>query len=205
MLPNNRQSALGSLSTILGGAIYINPAFFSNLAVLEDIQIGGSLLLDITFNATIARDSVSSSSYGSVDVDIFVNQFETNAFFNTMSPIDLDLPLEIPSGIEPIIFALSNGTFDIEFIANIDSPLNLLDLFSGAQNATSLNFEGSLDAHFPLSVGTAGVNIGIDVDITDDDLFDGSVPEIEYQLDLCETVGKPFLIAQFLRLHFLGC
>lgn len=200
---NNRRSALSSLSTMLGDAIYLNPSFFDDLEVSEDVEIGGSLFLVMTMNATMTREAVNSSSYGNVDVGIFVNQFETKALFNTKSPLNLDVPLELPSGIEPFIFELINGTFGIEFVANISSPLNLLDLFSGAQNTTSLDIESSLDVNLPLSVGTAGVHIGVDIDITDQDLFADPSPAVEYRLDVCEVVHASKTLFEELRVQIM--
>jgi hypothetical protein len=187
---HTRQNALSSLSSLLGGVLYINPSFYNDLAALEDIELGGSLLLDLSVNAAMSNTNISTASYSNANVNITVNRFETSAFLQSVNPFSVDMSLGVPSSSKSVTLGLTNGTFDAQIYARITSPVNLLEIFSDDQaNATNLDFGGSLGAYFPLSVGVADVDIGVSLNISDSDLFDSSGPDIDYQLDICEVVN----------------
>ena len=75
----------------------------------------------------------------------------------------------------------------LNFFANASAPIDIINLFSDDQNnaSLSLDFGGTFDAYLPMTVGIAGTNIGIDLIITDSNLFDPN-PVIDYMLDLCD-------------------
>lgn len=144
----------------------------------------------MSLNATINTSDVNTSSYSGVDVSITVNQFETSAFLRSANPFSVNISFGIPSSGESVTLGLINGTVDAQFYAKTDSPINLVEIFSDDQaSATNLDFRGSLDAYFPLSIGVAGVQVGVDLNISDSDLFDSYVPDIDYQLDICEVIN----------------
>jgi hypothetical protein len=87
------------------------------------------------------------------------------------------------------MFELSDATFNINALAKLQGSVNLRSLFSGNQtNSTNLDYSGSMDAYFPLSVGVEGTNIGIDLNISDENLFSDPSPTISYELKICEVV-----------------
>lgn len=174
---------------MLSPVLYIDPSFFDDISLLEDLELGGSCLIDMRFNASISRTAVNSSSYSGIDVDVTVKRFEVEGFFKAPDPFSINLTLDIPAVGESVTLALSDATFDTKLFANLSSPVNLSDLFSENQNESVLEYGGSLNASFPLSVGVAGANIYVGLDISDDDLFNDPSPTIEYKLDLCEVAN----------------
>lgn len=69
----NLQQALNSLASLLN--LPLDASFFDQLSFLEDISLGGNLLIDLTIGASIDKNVVNSTSFGDVDVFITINRF----------------------------------------------------------------------------------------------------------------------------------
>ena len=73
----NLQQALTTLASLLD--IPLSTSFFEQLSFLDDIDLGGSLLLDLTIGARINKTEVGGSSYSSPGVFIEINRFLVSA------------------------------------------------------------------------------------------------------------------------------
>ena len=113
----NLEQALKSLAHLVN--LPLEESFFEQLSVLQDIELGGSLLIDFTIGAVIDRDDVASESYAGVDLVIRVNSFLAKASLRTDQAITVEFPVLIPgTGLSPaseLVFLLNGGTFDIDF------------------------------------------------------------------------------------------
>ena len=112
----NLEQALKSLAHLVD--LPLEESFFEQLSVLDDIELGGSLLIDLTIGGTINRDNITSGSYG-VDLAIRVNSFLAEASLRTDQAITVEFPVLIAgTGLSPaseLVFRLNGGIFDIDF------------------------------------------------------------------------------------------
>lgn len=69
----NLQQALGSLASLLD--LPLDSSFFEELSFLEDIELGGNLLIDFTIGASINKTVVNDMFYGDIDMFVTVNRF----------------------------------------------------------------------------------------------------------------------------------
>ena len=100
----NVKEALKNLASILGNDLLLNPSFFDSLSVLDNMVLGGSVLVDVTFSAMIDQTAVQAGDYATgVDVSLLVNQFEANAYLEAN-----DLDLEFRESFLNIIGMISN-------------------------------------------------------------------------------------------------
>lgn len=185
------ESALKSLSKLLGEDLPLDTPFFDNL--LNQTQLGGSVMIDLTFGARISKSSVGNQTeFGKVDLFLQVNNFRATAFLKASS-LDMAFPLSLsssPGGLSEnyaLTLALVNGYFNMEAHVSLDTPRNISQL-SGA-----FNFMGSLDAEFPveLAANFLGNNLGFTLKLSDSDIFDMSSPlNIAYDLDTCLIVNE---------------
>lgn len=180
----NLQAALRSLQNYI--SIPIDPSFFEELSVLDDIELGGSLLLDLTIGASIPIDEVKNGTFSNVGLFVEINAFSVEAFL-TAPDLNLDLPVSLPdSGVAPateLIFFLEGGNFDLSFSIELmeSAPVSLGDLFS---NNTNIEINGTLDASFPVGISTNGAEFGVTLLITDEDLLSSPPPFIDYEIDM---------------------
>ena len=111
----NLEQALKSLAHLVD--LPLEESFFEQLSVLDDIELGGSLLIDLTIGGTINRDNITDP-YG-VDLAIRVNSFLAEASLRTDQAITVEFPVLIPgTGLSPaseLVFLLNGGIFDIDF------------------------------------------------------------------------------------------
>ena len=126
----NLNQALKTLASLVD--LPLEGSFFEQLAILEDIELGGSLLIDFSIGAKIDRDVVNSTFYGSVTPFITINRFLVEAFLRTDQGITIEFPVKIPgTGVSPaseLIFLLNGGEFDIDF--SIELKVSMLDFMS---------------------------------------------------------------------------
>jgi hypothetical protein len=172
--------------------MFIDQSFFDELSVLQGVDLGGSILVDMTIAASIAPDSVDSKSYTGVTISITVNRFEALAFID-VPPFSLNLPLSLPSADweDPLLeFELIDAYFRLEFNTALTNPVGLLNLFSGDQASDSVNldYNGTLDLQLPMRVGIVGQSIPFSLAITDSDLFNDPAPEVAYEIDTCDIL-----------------
>jgi hypothetical protein len=169
------RDALRSFSRVLGNALPIKQKFFDNLYALDNLELNGSLLLDFSVKAGISRDQVSGSTYGGIALSVVVNRFEATASFGSVSPFSLNLPLELPGASPAVNFTLTDASFGVDITIKNPDPINIIDLFSGDQASTALRYGGSLLANLPMTVGIADTNIGIELTVSDENLFESNV------------------------------
>lgn len=170
-----RRDALRSLSKVMGDALPIKQKFFDDLYALNSLHLNGSLLLDFSVKASIPKDQVNGTSYGGIDVSILVNRFEAKAAFGSVSPFTISLPLALPGSSEVVSFNLTDASFGVDVFVKTLNPINLTDLFSDDRASTTLSYGGSLTANLPMTVGVAGTNIGIDLTVLDQNLFESNM------------------------------
>ena len=172
--------------------MFIDQSFFDELSVLQGVDLGGSILVDMTIAASIAPDSVDSKSYTGVTISITVTGFLALAFID-VPPFSLNLPLSLPSADweDPLLeFELIDAYFRLEFNTALTNPVGLLNLFSGDQASDSVNldYNGTLDLQLPMRVGIVGQSIPFSLAITDSDLFNDPAPEVAYEIDTCDIL-----------------
>ena len=69
----NLNQALKKLASLLD--LPLDASFFDELLILDEIDLGGSLLIDLTFGARISTDVVNSTDYGPVVLSVDINRF----------------------------------------------------------------------------------------------------------------------------------
>lgn len=184
------ESALKSMSKLLGEDLPLDTSFFDNL--LNQTQLGGSVMIDLTFGARISKKSVGNQTeFGKADLFLQVNNFRATAFLKASS-LDMAFPLSLslsPGGLSEnyaLTLALVNGYFNMDAHVSLDTPRNISQL-SGA-----FHFTGSLDAKFPveLAANFLGNNLGFTLRLSDSDIFDMSSLNIAYDLDTCLIVNE---------------
>jgi hypothetical protein len=85
----NLNQALKKLASLLD--LPLDASFFDELLILDEIDLGGSLLIDLTFGATIDEGVVNTTSYGNVGLFVRINRFLVSSiaahmkFLNTVS------------------------------------------------------------------------------------------------------------------------
>jgi hypothetical protein len=177
------------------------------MLVLESLELGGNILVDLTIQANITTGSIDSLSYDNVDVVVNLNRFEVVAFLQA-PVLSLDLPLTLPAvgvgSTEEIVFSIFNGSFDLNFFVNLTSPVDVLSLFSGGSDPVSLDYGGVLDARLPLEVGLAGSSIGVELALYDDNLFSDPLPTLSYEIDVCSVVNVTKTLVQELKNQILA-
>ena len=178
-----------SLMNIFRSVLPVKQQLADNLSALDSLVLQGSLLLDLSIIANIPANVISEPSYGSdITVNVLVNRFESAASFGSES-FSLELPISLPLGDGSTInFNLSDASFLLDLFLSTPDPIDILELFLDNQNSTSVSLEygGSFKANLPLTVGIAGVNIGVDLMIIDGNIFEPD-PVVDYAIDLCEV------------------
>ena len=143
--------AIDGLSELIGDQIPLDRSFYD---VLEGIEIGGNLLLELNLGAIIPVSDVSASSYTNIQLFTFVERFEASA---TISAKDISegFAINLPGSTETIDFALERGSFMTAASVKLKNRLDIVDLFVGKEaDPNILDFSGSLNVSFPLQVGS---------------------------------------------------
>lgn len=188
------QAALKSLSSLLGGSLFLDASFFNDLS--NKTELGGSILLDLTVGARISQSSISGGEYGSVDLFLRVNNFIAVATLNA-STLNLDFPLSLPTGVlstvDALVLELEDGSFNMNVYLNLTKPTNITELFEGG-DLSNFEFGGNLDVQFPVKLTVESdsapqLELGFTLMITDDDIFTQPLPAIAYELDICPFVN----------------
>ena len=184
-----RREALRSLISIIGSIIPVRQQqFFNGLSVLDSLVLQGSLLIDLSIIANIPSNIISESNYGNINVSVLVNQFEVTASFGSTA-FSLGIPIALPSGDGTTInFNLTDASFLIDFFIRAPDSINLVQLFTDDQDSAvgNLDYGGTFEANLPLMVGIAGLNIDVDLMITDANIFEPD-PVLDYAIDLCDV------------------
>lgn len=152
----NLRSALKSLASMLGNDLFLDQEFFDELSLLEELVLGGSLLIDVTFGASIPNSAIENKTYGGTSLFLRVNDFAAAASLEADS-LNLDFPLSLPNtGVSPadkLVLALNDGSFSVDFFVNLTNPLEIQDLFSESEaNATKFDYGGTLAARLPVEL-----------------------------------------------------
>ena len=121
-------------------------------------MLGGSVLMNVTFGATINKTAIQTGAYGNgIAAFLRVNKFEATAFLRANDLI-LDFPLNLPNtGVAPadkLVLALNKGSFSVDFFVKLKQPVDVSSLFQEADDANSTKFDygGTLVSRFPVDV-----------------------------------------------------
>ena len=204
MIFTYRRDAMKSLTSILGTVLPVRQSFFDSLSALDSLELQGSLLIDFSIIASIPANLISEASFGDISVSVIVNRFEATASFGS-SAFSLDLPITLPVSGETIDFGLTDSTFVMDLFVRNSNPVDILELFSDNQDSASLNLDygGTLDAYLPLTVGIAGVNMGVELTITDQNLFEPN-PVVDYAIDLCDVTASMMDLFEQLKIQIVS-
>ena len=91
-------------------------SFFDKGALMDDIDLGGTLLIDFTLGAKIDLEAIRSSNYASAtnDLHIQVNNLEATAFVRG-EDLSLDFPLQLRDASSSLVtFGLTQGLLQME-------------------------------------------------------------------------------------------
>ena len=98
--------ALDGLKDIL--PISLDDSFFDELSVLEEVKVGGSILIDLSIEATIDKDDIGTSGYGDITVYARMNRFEVTSYIEA-GAVSLDFPINLP-GDQKVTVPLNKAT-----------------------------------------------------------------------------------------------
>jgi hypothetical protein len=184
------KEALESLKKLIDGELFLDASFFDNLT--EDVELGGLIMIDLSFGARISRSSVTTptSDAPSVEVFLLVNDLSATAYVKASS-LTMDFPLNLPgeeslSPVVPLSLVLENGSFNMGLHINLDEPRNITDLFKNG----AFNYGGRLDVTFPVEYSVDDIDLGVTLKMSDSDIFNPLPPVIEYELDICPIVNE---------------
>jgi hypothetical protein len=182
-----RQEALKSIMADIGSVLPIRQQLFNQLAALESLRLQSKLLINLSVIANIPANVIGQSDYGDIAVHVLVNHFESDAFFGSKA-FSLELPLSLPSSSRTININLTDAKFSRDINVKILNPVDIDGLFPFRKDDSSDSFDchGAFEALLPLDMGVSGVNIPVDLIITDPDLFDPN-PVVDYAIDLCDV------------------
>jgi hypothetical protein len=184
------KEALESLKKLIDRELFLDDSFFDSLT--EDVELGGSIMIDLSFGARISRSSIAmnTSHAPSVEVFLLVNDLNVTAYVKASS-LTMDFPVNLPgegslSPVVPLSLKLENGSFNMGLHINLDEPRNITDLFKDG----AFNYEGSLDVTFPVELAVDDIDLGVTLKMSDSDIFNSPPPVIEYEMDICPIVNE---------------
>ena len=187
--------------SLLGSIVPVRQEFLNDLSALDSIGLEGGLLIDLSIVASIPENVISESNYGNINVTVLVNQFEATASLGS-SAFSLELPITLPSSDGAIIyFTLIDASFLMDFFVRATDPIDIIQLFT--DGTVNLDYGGTLEANLPLMVGMAGVNMGVDLTITDTNIFEPD-PELDYAIDLCDVSAAMMDLFDQLKVQVVG-
>ena len=189
LIKSDRRDALKSIMAILGSVIPVRPQFFDSLASLDSLKLEGSLYIDLSIIASIPANLISELSYGDIAITVMVNSFEATASFGSTA-FSIELPITLPSerNDKNIDFSMNDASFMADIFVKLLDPIDVVQFFLEDNQDSSfagLDYGGSFEAILPLSVGTADVQIGVDLTISASDLFILN-PVFDFSIDLCD-------------------
>ena len=190
-ISQNVQDALKSLSEILNDLLALDQSFYAELSVLQELQLDGGILVDISIGAAISSSDIDGGNYGDIDLYARMNRLEVTTSLYA-EDLSLDLPLSLPGTSDDFTVALNKGSFSVDFFVTLKDSANLTDIFAdNEEDSTNLFYNGTLHANFPIQVGTSRTEdlIEVTLQMKDDNLFDAKLPEVDYELDVCPLIG----------------
>lgn len=189
----NLADAINGLASMLGGEIFLDKSFFDELASqTEAINLGGTLLVDLTIEAMIPSGDIGG--YTSSVVSVTVNRFQASAFLRA-DDVSLDFPISLPkTGVsdtaqDQLVFSLNEGSFLITLGVNLQGTADLSTLFSDERSdSTNIAYGSSFNATFPLEVNAGSTQFGVILYVENEDVFNEPLPEVDYTLELCPMI-----------------
>ena len=175
-----------NLMADLGSVLPISRELLDTLSRLDSFRLQSSLLIDLSIIANIPDNLLGESNYGEIAVTSLVNSFEATASFGSEG-FSFELPISLPSTPEIMSFNVTEASFSRDIFVRTLDPIDVIQLFPHDQNSTSdsLEYAGSFEAFFPMNVGLVGINTGIDLNISDPDLFKPN-PVVDYAINMCD-------------------
>lgn len=165
------KEALESLKNLIDRELFLDDSFFDSLT--EDVELGGSIMIDLSFGARISRSSVTTPAIPAPSVEAFllVNDLSATAYVKASS-LTMSFPLNLPgegslSPVVPLSLKLENGSFNMDLHINLDEPRNITDLFKDG----AFNYGGSLDVTFPVELAVDDIDLGVTLKMSDSDIF----------------------------------